>query len=402
MVDMTGRSAIDTDLSTPATWAAGPPHDVFDELRVNAPVHWQPVLAGAPNGGFWSLSRYQDIMDVSRDKEHFTITRGAAFPVTDTESFSEQMMQKDPPEHTRLRRIVSRSFTPRVVGMFETWIREIVVQLVEQLKSVDSFDFVTEVAAVVPALVISDILGVPRDRRHDIVRWANANFAAYIDAEDLESNAESASEIIAYGFELREEKRRRPGNDIISALVESQEQLTDQEYSNFFLLLLMAGFETTHTMMAQGMRAMLEEKAIGDQVEGLCARSESAAVVEEILRYVSPVNEMVRCATTDVTIGSQRIPAGDMVTMWYVSANRDPSVFDKPQVFDATRNPNPHMGFGGGGTHLCIGAHLARLEGRILLEEMSSRGLRLKLDGDPVQVPNMFLNQLGALPVALR
>jgi cholest-4-en-3-one 26-monooxygenase len=320
--------------------------------------------------------------------------------VTDTESFKEQMMQKDPPEHTRLRRIVSRGFSPRVIAKFESWVRVIVDDALDRVESVDTFDFVSEIATVIPALVIADVLGVPREKRHDIVRWANASFAAYIDTDDPGSNARAVGELLEYSFELRELKRREPADDIVTGLVSSPEQLTDEEFKTFFLLLLIAGFETTHTMMAQGMRSILEDGSIAAQVAAQCDRQNAPAVVEEILRFVSPVNEMVRCATRDVTIGGQRIAEGDMAVMWYVAGNRDPSVFNDPHVFDATRSPNPHFGFGAGGVHYCVGAQLARLEGRILFEELHRRNIRLKLAGDPLQVPNMFINQLAKLPVA--
>jgi cytochrome P450 len=400
MVTASESQAVEIDLSDLATWANGPPHAVFDALREHAPVHWQPVEAGAPNGGFWSITRFEDIASISRDRDSFTATQGCAFPVTDVASFSEQMMFKDPPEHTRLRRIVSRGFSPRVVANFETWVRDIVAETLDRIEVLDTFDFVAEVAAVVPARVIAEVLGVPEGRRADILKWANLSFAAYIDAFDPESNAKAMGEMMDYSFELRELKRREPGEDMVTGLVNSPEQLTDKEFMNFFVLLLMAGFETTHTMMAQGMRAMIEDESIAGQVATQCADGNSSAAVEEILRYVSPVNEMVRVATKDMVIGGQSIPEGDMVTMWYVSANRDPAVFENPHVFDTTRSPNPHMGFGGGGAHFCIGANLARLEGRILFEELHRRDIRLKLAGEPMQVPNMFLNQLAKLPVA--
>jgi cholest-4-en-3-one 26-monooxygenase len=400
MVTVSASQARDVDLSDLSTWIDGPPHSVFEALRASAPVHWQPVEAGSHNGGIWSLTRYEHIAEVSRDKENFTITRGTAFPVTDIETFKEQMMQKDPPEHTRLRRIVSRGFSPRVVALFDTWVRDIVSDTLDRIESMDTFDFVAEVEAAVPALVISQVLGVPRERRADIYNWANGNFAAYVDAHDPDSNAKTAAAMIEYGFELRELKRNHPGDDIVTGLVNSPEQLTDEEYKGFFVLLLMAGFETTHTLMAQGMRAILENDYIADQVASQCNNQNSGGVVEEMLRYVSPVNEMVRCAKRDVVIGDQLIPEGDMVVMWYVSANRDPSVFDNPNMFDASRDPNPHMGFGGGGVHFCIGSHLARLEGRILFEELHRRNIRLRLAGDPIQPPNMFVNQLATLPVA--
>lgn len=203
-----------------------------------------------------------------------------------------------------------------------------------------------------------------------------------------------------YGFELRDLKRRQPAQDLISELVSSPEQLTDQEYKGFFLLLLMAGYETTHTLMAQGMRSILENESIAQQVAGQCSIGNTSGAVEEILRYVSPVNNMARCAKQDVVIRGERIAAGDLVVLWYAAGNRDPSVFHSPHLFDATRDPNPHMAFGGGGTHFCLGAHLARLEGRILFEELHRRGIKLELAGEPEQVPNMFINQLAKLPLA--
>jgi cytochrome P450 len=394
--------ALDVDLSDVASWVDGPPHAVFDVLRGQDSIAWQPT-AGAPTGGFWSLTRFDDIVEVSRDRDRFTVTRGAAYPATDLETFGENMMLKDPPEHTRLRRIVSKGFSPRVVARFEHWVQDIVDETLDHIEGLDTFDFVDEVASVVPGLVIADILGVPRDKRRDIVSWANTMFAAYSNSvADPEGIARAGASLISYAFELQELKRSQPAEDIVSELVASPEQLTDDEFKSFFVLLLMAGYETTHTMMAQGMREIVENDAVARHVSTQVAGGNVGAVVEEILRFESPVNQMTRCANRDIEFRGQKIAEGDMVVMWYTAANRDPSIFSDPNVFDATRSDNPHQGFGGGGAHFCMGAHLARLEGRILFESLHERGITLRLAGEPQRIPNLFINQLGKLPVARR
>jgi cholest-4-en-3-one 26-monooxygenase len=394
-------AALEVDLTDLTNWNDGPPHAVFDALREEAPVHWQAADRGTRTGGFWSLTGFDDIAAVSRDKENFTVTLGPSYPLIEKAPFNDAMMMfLDPPEHTRLRRKVQAGFTPRVIAQFDSWVRDIVVGVLDDVEVLDTFDFVAQVASYIPAFVIADVCGVPRERRLDIVTWANSLFSANLDTSEPQGVAKAAGAMLEYAMELREAKRSAPAEDLISELVNSSEELTDAEYQGFFVLFLGAGFETTHTMMSQGMRAIIEDESVARQVSSRCSDGNSALAVEEILRYVSPVNQMARIAKQDLVLRDQTIAEGEMVVMWYAAGNRDPSVFEHPHLFDTGRPSNPHIAFGGGGAHFCLGAHLARLEGRILFEEIERRTMRVTLAGEPQQVADSFVNRLAKLPVA--
>jgi hypothetical protein len=239
----TDLSALEVDLSIASTYAVGPPHQVCDVLREHAPVKWQPAGEGTTTGGFWSLARFDDIAGVSRSKEAFTNQRGNTFPIVDRSTATTSFLRTGPPVHTRLRRVASESFTPRVVSRYETWVRDIVDETLDRIEPLDVLDFLSVVASFIPALVIAEVLGVPRQRRVDVVNLTDALFAAVSSQlQDKGAYARAAAPFFEFAFEMREMKRRRPGEDVVPELVNSPEQLTDDEYKDYFMTLVTAGF----------------------------------------------------------------------------------------------------------------------------------------------------------------
>jgi cholest-4-en-3-one 26-monooxygenase len=390
------------DLSDPRSFADGPPHDVFDELRRTAPVSWNSTASGAPNGGFWSLTRFADCSQVSRDTSSFTSTQGMCYPADPRQAHSmvDNVMWNDPPRHTRIRGLASRGFSTRVVSRFEGWVRETVVDILDGLPSGETFDAVELVAAELPAQVIASVMGAPVEDRHRIVQWANEIFGRE-EPGGMERSQRAIGEVFAYADELRAIKRREPAADMITDLSNAEYEgvpITSSEFQQFVMALLIAGFETTHTLIAQTLRLMSEEPAIDGEVRTTTAVDGGRSAVEELLRYITPAMQMARVATRPVSIRDVEINPGDMVVMWYVAANRDPDVFDDPHTFRAGRAPN-HSSFGAGGPHYCIGQQLARLEGRILLQEMVRRDVRFDVAGPPRRRPTVFINALQTLPI---
>ena len=391
-------------------FAGGPPHDVFDELRVTDPVHWSSTDdTTSRGGGFWSLTRYDHIQRVSRDNETFCSARGINIPNVPgfAESQAGMLIFNDPPDHPRLRKLLSRAFAPRVMERFEGWIREVTSEVIDRVINESEFDFVTEVARQVPPWVLARAMGVPDDMSQQIVTWANdvfdhasvGNFAGYF---------ETAGKIHEYVLELREEKRRNPGVDMTSelALAESRgQELSDTEYVNYMQLLLTAGVETTQTLMSNLMAMVLADADIERAVVEAAEARDAHSVTEEFLRMITPAMHFCRTAVEDTEIDGHPISAGDYVTMWYVAGNRDPQVYPDPHRFTpsrftgSNRQVKPMLSFGGAGGHYCMGSHLARIEGRVFIEEMFARGLRWVPAGEVVRSPSVFVNTISSIPV---
>src|SRR5713226_9631313 len=376
--------SLDTiDLTDKDVFVRGVPHDWFASLRRDAPVFWHDEPDGP---GFWCVTRYEDVVTVNRDNQVFSSNRGAVFmwdlPPEDLEQQRLMMLNMDPPIHTRYRRLVNKGFTPRMVSELETKARERARDILNRVTPRGECDFVVDVAAELPLQVIADVLGVPQEDRHKMFDWSNR----MIGSDDpeygvTEEEAQLASmELFAYAAKLAEEKRAEKGRDLISVLSEAEidgEQLTQLEIDLFFMLLTVAGNETTRNQISHGLLALLEHP---DQFDRLRAnRDLLPSAAEEMLRWASPVMHFRRTATEDLTLGGQKIAAGDKIVIWYVSANRDESVFDDPMRFNIERSPNEHVAFGGGGPHFCLGANLARMEIRVLFEEVLNRWTDLEL-----------------------
>jgi cholest-4-en-3-one 26-monooxygenase len=382
----------------------GVPHDAFDELRRNAPVSWHEK----PEGNYWSLVRHADIAAVSCDSDSFTSSKGIYYPpIPELANLQIDMLVfLDPPRQTQLRALVAKSFTPKVVQRLDGWVREVVQDVIADLRDKDEFDFVDDVASEVPAQVIASLMGVPDDDRPRFKEWAKAIFARETEGGQ-EGFIEANLALAQFATDLREHKRRHPADDLTTGLIDARDSdgnpITDGEYQQFIWLLLMAGYETTHTMIGQSMRLMLEDPGVDAQVRAASRSAEPLRLcVEELLRMVTPINHFARHAKRDIEIGGQTIAEDDFVILWYTAGNRDPDVFDKPHEFRADRTPNPHLTFGGGGVHHCLGKHVARLEVSVLLDEFVRSGVKLELAGDPERGPSVMANQLLSLPVARR
>jgi cholest-4-en-3-one 26-monooxygenase len=385
----------------------GPPHDQFAWLREHDPVFWH-ADGGEPGWpGFWAVTRHEDVEHVSRHPEEFSSAqRLALFGEIPEEQILLQrlmMLNMDPPQHTRQRAFVKRGFTPRMIGQLEKHIEEICHSLLDEVAGRGQADFVTDIAAPLPLWVICELVGAPVDHRGRIFELSNLLIGStdpeFQIAPQAQQNA--AAELYAYGAELAERRREHPADDIVTKLLQpndSGEALTSDEFDLFFLLLTVAGNETTRNAAAGGMLALFEHPG---QWQRLLAEPRLIpTAAEEIVRWVSPVNLFRRTATRDTELGGQQIAAGDKVVVFYASANRDERVFTDGHQFDVGRDPNPHVGFGGGGPHFCLGRHLAALELRILLQALADRMPGITLDGDASRLRSNFINGIKHMPVS--
>ncbi len=389
----------------------GPPHDQFSWLRENAPVYWH--ANGGRDGwpGFWAVTRHEDIAYISRHPDLFSsFRRTVLFNETPEQALAgprQMMLNMDPPQHTRQRAFVNRGFTPRMIGLLEEHIEEICHGLLDELQRdgrARTGDFVTDIAAPLPLHVICELVGAPAKDRDRIYELSNH----LVGSDDPEFQGPSgeklqqaaAAEIYGYAHELAQRRRAEPSDDIVTKLLqpdEHGEELTSHEFDTFFLMLTVAGNETTRHAASGGMLAFFEHPDQWQRLVGDPALIPAAA--EEIVRWATPVNLFRRTATRDLELGGQRIAEGDKVVVFYASANRDDKVFDRAQEFDIGRDPNPHIGFGGGGPHFCLGRHLAALELRILLRALTERMPGLELDGEVSRLRSNFVNGIKHLPV---
>jgi cholest-4-en-3-one 26-monooxygenase len=387
-----------------ASWEAGPPHELFDGLRRDGPVHWVPGEWGTQDSrGYWAVLSHAHVMEVARNPETFTSTQGAAYP-----SFAEEiaagragMMLQDDPEHNLNRALAGRAFSPRVVARFDDWVRDITATTLDSAYGKGEFDVVEDVASVIPARVIAELMGVPEADRNLVVAWTKGLFERDT-PEHREAANEARGSLLEYSIHLRDLKRAAPGVDVVSELIAAEGEghhMGDNEYRYFIMLLLAAGFETTHTLMAQTVRMLLEDEHVDASTRAAVSIGGVNPPTEEFLRMISPPMNMARFAVRDTDLGGQGIRAGEMVVMWFIAANRDPDVFADPHRFIADRSPNNHVAFGPPGSpHYCVGHALGRLQGRVLLADLLARP-RLRLVGSHVPSGGVFINALRALPV---
>jgi len=397
------ETTADARLWDPDTFAAGVPHATFDRLRASSGLYWQDEPDGP---GFWALTRHADVRLANRDNVTFSSNRGGYLmedpPPEHLAMLRTQMIGMDPPRHTRYRLLVNKGFTPRQVDRREGHIRELARGIVEDIAGRSEVDFVSAVAAELPLLVICELVGVPTEDRSKVYDWSNRLIG--FDDPDFRTSAqdgmEAAAEMYEYAHDLGAARRDDPREDIVSALVHAEidgERLSEPEFDLFFLLLMVAGNETTRNAISHGMKALVENP---DQMRRLSQDlSLARSATEEILRWATPVMYFRRTATTDATIAGTGIRKGDKITMWYSSANRDESMFDDPHRFDICRSPNDHIAFGGGGAHYCLGANLARLEIRVMLEEIFSRLADFEFTERPTQLRSNFINGIKSMPV---
>jgi cytochrome P450 len=394
-------SALDgIDLVDLDRFAAGFPHDVFTRLRAEAPVWWHPPHPKAPGGeGFWVVTRHADVLAVVRDAAAFSSEGGPgrAGGGTTLDDLPRGMgpgvmlNMIDPPRHDAIRLLVNKGFKPSTIAKLAGELADRTRAIFDEVTPRERFDFLRDIAAELPLQVTASLFGVPQEDRHRIFEWTTA-FVDYSDRNLGESSArlrDAAAGMAAYLGDLIARKRRDPGDEMLSLIVHAEipdeggtpRRLADAEIVPFLTLLLVAGSETTRNAIAGGVLTLLEHPA--ELAKLRADRALLPRAVEEILRWTSPTTYNRRTATRDVTLAGAAIRAGDKVTHWYPSANRDERVFADPFRFDVARDPNPHLAFGHG-VHHCLGASLARTEIAVVLGELLARGLAFELDG-PVE-----------------
>jgi len=388
----------------------------FAALRREKPVSFHkefepPPEVPLPRGpGYWAVTRHADILEASRTPEVFCSGKGSQIGDL-PESFNEffgSMINMDDPKHGRLRRIVSRGFTPRALARLEADVQRRAKQTVDRVIEKGSCDFVTEIAAPLPLEIICDMMGIAESQTKFVFEQTN-RILGLGDPEYVQPGGNVLVAALTAGKaladlmnELAEERRKNPKEDLTSALMNAElegEALTQQELASFFVLLVVAGNETTRNAISHGMKALTD---FPDQRRKWVADFEriTPTAIEEIVRWATPVIHFRRTATRDAELGGQKIRAGDKVVLWYNSGNRDESVFANPGDFDVTRTPNEHVGFGGPGPHHCLGANLARREMRVMFREIRERLPDLEITGPPDYLRSNFIHGIKRMPCA--
>ena len=388
------------DLADPDNWVPAVPHPGFDWLRERDPVSHHTKPDGTD---FYALVRYQDVVAAGKDWRTFSSARG--FTIDDAMGGAELMMASmDPPKHDIIRRLVNQGFTPRRVIKLEEHIRGIATELIDRVAPRGESDFVVDLAAELPLQVILEMIGVPHSDRHKVFEWSNTmlgNQDPEYGNSDMAKVQQAAMEMYMYWEWLSHQAERDRDDDLIQALLDAEleggEKMTSMDIDAFLLLLVVAGNETTRNLISGGMRTLFEYP---EQWQLLLERPELLVTgVEEMLRYISPVMYFRRTATRDVQFGDTTIPEGGRTTLWFIAANRDPREFPDPHRFDITRQPNEHVAFGAGGPHYCLGANLARLEIRIMFEELLRRLPDIEQAGEESRLRSNFISGIKHLPV---
>ena len=396
----------DIDLCDPDNFVSGVPFEWFAQLRKEAPVFWHPDPDGFAEG-FWAITRFEDCVGVNRDYEHFSSSRRTSlFGDFDEDMLEQQrmmMLNMDPPMHTRYRRLGNKGFTPRMIRDLEAKVVSSTDSILDAVCEQGSADFVEQISAELPLQVIADLMGVPQEDRHLVFDWSNRMIGADDPEYQVspEASGQAAMELYAYASALFENKRIDPHEDLMSVLTEVEvegEKLNSIELELFFLLLTVAGNETTRNLISGAMATFFDYP---DQWELLRNdRSLLPSATEEMLRYVSPVMNFRRQTTSALDLGDQHIDEDSKVVFFHISANRDESVFENPHTFDITRDPNPHIAFGAGGPHFCLGANLARMEIRVMFEHLLDRMPDIALDGEVERLQSAFISGVKHIPVA--
>jgi cytochrome P450 len=403
------------DLTDPDVYRGGVPHATFQRLRDEDPVAWCQEREGR---GFWSITRYDDIVALNRDFRTFTSTRGIRLEDMDDEELEARrtMMEHDPPEHTRLRRLVQGGFTRRMVASYENAIRLLARAVLDEALPAGRFDLVTDVARQLPMRMLGRLLGAPDEDGTFLVDHGDAligntdpEFTEHVvDLADTDAyrllpfRSPAAVALFDYAQRMADERRTNPRDDVVTQLLAPTidgEPLSDLEFKNFFTLLVAAGNDTTRYSLAGGLLALLDHH---DQLELLIERPElTASAVEEMLRWTSVTMHFRRTATRDVELHGRTIRAGDKVALWWISGDHDERRFPDPFRFDITRDPNEHLAFGRGGPHRCLGEWLARLEMRVTLEELLPSLPSLRVVGPVERLRSNFISGIKHLPVGV-
>jgi cholest-4-en-3-one 26-monooxygenase len=398
------------DFTDPDLYSHRVPAEEFAELRRTAPVWWNAQPRGASgfdDDGYWVVSKHADVLEISRSSDVYSsqaktaIIRHSAGVTEDSLEMQRLILLNiDPPQHTKLRGIVSRGFTPRAIGNLRQVLSARAERIVQLALSEGTGDFVSDVACELPLQAIAELLGIPQEDRRKIFAWSN-EMIGYDDPEYGGDGQAAAAELVGYAMTMAEERRGCPRDDIVTKLVHAQVdggQLSSDEFGFFVILLAVAGNETTRNAISHGMLALLDHP---DQWELFRAERPETAV-DEIVRWATPVTVFQRTALADTTLGGQQIKAGQRVGLFYRSANFDEEVFDHPERFDVSRSPNPHLGFGGTGAHYCLGVNLARLEIDLIFNAIADGMPAIRLAGDAERLRSGWLNGIKKLPVSYR
>jgi cholest-4-en-3-one 26-monooxygenase len=397
------------DFTDPDVLLRGIPVDEFAQLRKTAPVWWNEQADSIFNdGGYWVITRHEDIKTISRDGGAVwsTNAKGAVMRLPEGVTAEQLDLTKallinhDAPEHTRLRKLVSRLFTPRSVAALEEKLAVAARDIVAAAANKDSGNFVDDIAMSLPLQAIADLIGVPEEDREKLFHWTNAIMNT--DDPDFDADPTMANaELMGYAYTMAEQRRQCPADDIVTRLVQADvdgDSLGEVEFAFFVILLAVAGNETTRNAMTHGMNAFLENP---DQWE-LFKRERPETAVDEIIRWATPVHCFQRTALVDTQIGDVTVKAGQRVGLFYSSANYDEEVFESPFTFDILRNPNPHLAFGGNGAHYCIGANLARMEIKLMFNEIADQIPDITKLAEPQRLRSGWINGIKDLPVSYR
>jgi methyl-branched lipid omega-hydroxylase len=384
--------------------------EAFAVLRREMPVSYHPAPAysdlAPPGAGYWALTRYEDVWHASRHPELFSSGQGvniADMPVEISEFFNS-IIAMDDPRHAKLRALVSRGFTPRTVAKLMASVKDKAREIVDEVAPKGECDFVHDIAAKLPLAIICDMMGIPPDD-HDRIFERTNTILGVGDPEyvtSLEDLLAAGGELFEYAMALGEKRLADPTDDVTSRLMMADvegERLTTQEFGSFFILLVVAGNETTRTAISHGMKALTDHP---DQRKDWLSDFDAVTptAVEEIVRWATPVIHFRRTVAQETVIGGQTVVEGDKVILWYNSANRDESKFADPMSFDVRRSPNDHVGFGAGGPHFCLGAHLARREIAVMFDELLHRLPDIEVTGEPDRLLSSFIHGIKRMPCA--
>jgi cytochrome P450 len=403
------------DITSHDTYVDGVPRDTFRYLRDNDPVHWTEESDGGR--GFWSLTKYDDVLLASRSTDIYSSRFGIRLEDMDEEETDARrtMMEMDSPDHTKLRRLVSRPFSPRSVAEYEESVRSLVIEILDELDLSHEFNFVQLVARELPMRMLGRVLGLPDDdlewlvgRGDALIGNTDPDFTDFVvdqvDTSDyrlLPFRSPVAIELFEYAAQALEDRRITPTHDVLSALLEPNaegESLDDLALKNFFTLMVAAGNDTTRYTMTGGLLALIERPEILSAIPAMTLE-ERKLLVEEMLRWTTVTMHFRRTLTQDIELRGKSLKAGDKVVLWYASANYDDDHFDSPEEFRPDRSPNDHMAFGLHSPHLCLGAHLARLEIRVLFEEIAARWARVELMSEPEHLRSNFITGMKQLVI---
>jgi cytochrome P450 len=396
-----------TDIYAPDLYRDGPPHELFAELRRTDPVHWQDIPG---QSGYWAVLRHADVVEVARQPLLFSAeTQGVILedPTPESlESMKRMLLAMDPPHHGRFRRPVAPRFRAKVIAGIEPQVRDVVRAILDEAADRGEVEFVQDVAAKVPSRVFGQIMGLPPadlPRLHHLAEMLTSGQDPEFSYEASGDVAGASMEMAMYAIEFAAGRRalEEPPEDLTTLLLQTEfdgAPMDDLTFGSFFVQMVTAGNDTTKTALTAGLLSLM------DHPDQLAALREDPALwpdaVEEILRYDNPLHYFRRTATSDTVLAGTKISAGDKVAMIYTSANRDEVVFDRPQVFDIRRRPNPHLSFGIA-EHFCLGAHLARLEAKVFFEELMARFDRFEPAGEPVRIRSNLNNAFRAVPIRL-